>query len=286
MTNLSLTDESKALLVQIETFTTNLSNKIEGFEIKSPEDTIIAKNYKDEAVRLEKMVDEMRDSTVRPYNDFVKQVNAKAKEYSIPINTAKEKIVNKIKEYQLALQKEEERKGRVITDTIQRLIAAKTVEDVEYIFSTKEFADGAIEIVYTRRKIEIEEDIRLAEVKRQQDIESARLAEIKKTQDAEAVRIEEEAQALLQKQRDIDAEKQKVEAQKAEEKAIANLSNEIVLPKARVKGTRTVWKMEVENADLLPREFMIPDESKIKEAVKNGTRSIAGVRIYEDIVVG
>lgn len=286
MSSLALTDENKIVLAKIESLTKVLSTKIGGFEIKDSTDTIEAKVLKDEATQLEKMVEEMRTKTVAPYNDFVSQVNAKAKEYSNPIKELKEAIVNKIKDYQLAVQKEEERKGRVITDTIQRLTKATSIEDLDAIFNSKEFPDGAIEIVYSRKKVEIAEDIRLAEVKKQQDAENARLAELQKSNDAEAIRIQKESMELAEKQRKIDLENQQIEAQKIDEVAIAKLSNEIVQPVARVKGTRTVWKMAIENPDLIPRELMIPDEKKINELVKTGTRSIAGVRIYEDIIVG
>jgi hypothetical protein len=93
MTTLALSDDSRQLLVKIETFTKNLEVKINAFEIVTPSDTIIAKSLKDEATQLEKMVEDMRTTTVGPYNDFVKQVNAKAKEYSLPIERVKESIV-------------------------------------------------------------------------------------------------------------------------------------------------------------------------------------------------
>lgn len=53
----------------------------------------------------------------------------------------------------------------------------------------------------------------------------------------------------------------------------------------RVSNTRKVWKHEVTDASLVPREFLIVDESAIRKAVVAGAREIAGVRIYEDVVV-
>lgn len=41
------------------------------------------------------------------------------------------------------------------------------------------------------------------------------------------------------------------------------------------------WKFEITDPEQVPREFCSPDEKLIREAVKNGTRSIAGVNIYE-----
>lgn len=85
MTNLAISDDSLVLLNKIDHFTKNLESKITAFEIVTPSDTIIAKSLKDEATQLEKMVENMRTDTVSPYNDFVKKINAKAKEYSMPI---------------------------------------------------------------------------------------------------------------------------------------------------------------------------------------------------------
>ena len=44
---------------------------------------------------------------------------------------------------------------------------------------------------------------------------------------------------------------------------------------------RTQWVGEIEDPDQVPREYCIPDEKKIRQAVKDGIREIAGVRIFE-----
>ncbi|MBN1663417.1 MAG: hypothetical protein JW943_07445 [Deltaproteobacteria bacterium] len=45
---------------------------------------------------------------------------------------------------------------------------------------------------------------------------------------------------------------------------------------------RSVWKFEIDNPGQVPREYLCPDEDKIKDAVKSGVREIPGIRIYED----
>lgn len=286
MTTLALTEDKVQLLVKIETFTKNLENKINAFEILTPSDTIIAKSLKDEATQLEKMVEEMRTTTVAPYNDFVKQVNAKAKEYSVPIENCKTAIVNKIKVHELKIKAEEDRKNRLISEGIQSLTRASTIEQVEEVYASLEFKNPTVDLVYTQRKNDIAEAMRLAEIKRQQDAEAARLAEIKKTQDAETIRIEEEKQALLDKQRELDNQQAQIDAQKKTDEAIRKIENEIVIPPPSVKKTRTMWKMEIINPDEVPREFCMPNDVKIREAIKNGAREIPGIRIFEDIIVG
>lgn len=48
------------------------------------------------------------------------------------------------------------------------------------------------------------------------------------------------------------------------------------------KSIRTVWKFEIIDENLLPREYLMPDEKKIGSAMALGAREIPGVRIYED----
>lgn len=47
-------------------------------------------------------------------------------------------------------------------------------------------------------------------------------------------------------------------------------------------SAKKVWKFEVVNASLVPRQFLEVNEKTIRSAVEGGTREIAGVRIFED----
>ena len=44
---------------------------------------------------------------------------------------------------------------------------------------------------------------------------------------------------------------------------------------------RKVWKHEITDEAAVPREYLMIDESKIRQAVKQGVREIPGVRIFE-----
>lgn len=51
-----------------------------------------------------------------------------------------------------------------------------------------------------------------------------------------------------------------------------------------VKASGTIkWKGEVENADLVPRQYLMVNQGAIDAAVKGGARQIPGVRIFETI---
>jgi len=44
---------------------------------------------------------------------------------------------------------------------------------------------------------------------------------------------------------------------------------------------RKVWKHEITDEAQVPREYLMIDEAKVRQAVKQGIREIPGVRIFE-----
>jgi hypothetical protein len=50
-----------------------------------------------------------------------------------------------------------------------------------------------------------------------------------------------------------------------------------------VPGTRVVKLFEVTNAELVPSEYLVVDETKIREAITAGKLVIPGVKIWEDL---
>lgn len=48
---------------------------------------------------------------------------------------------------------------------------------------------------------------------------------------------------------------------------------------------KLVWKFEIEDEDVLSREWLMPNEKAIAGAVAGGIRNIRGVRIYQDVDV-
>ena len=75
-------------------------------------------------------------------------------------------------------------------------------------------------------------------------------------------------------------------AEKAQQ-AAATVSTPVIAPKIpEVKGVATVevWKYVVEDASILPREYLIPDQVAIGAMVraKKGDTKIPGVRVYSE----
>jgi len=47
-------------------------------------------------------------------------------------------------------------------------------------------------------------------------------------------------------------------------------------------STRKVWTWEVEDHSIIPYEWMVLDEKRVNQAVRLGTRNIAGIRIFQE----
>jgi hypothetical protein len=113
---------------------------------------------------------------------------------------------------------------------------------------------------------------------------------------ADARRRNEQEAKLLAEQRRLEErsrEKQAKALDKAgETEAAAGIRAQpiqvapIIVEKPKVEGSaeRTVWKFEVIDASLIPREFMRPDEQAIGGYVRSAREraSIPGVRVYSE----
>jgi len=100
-------------------------------------------------------------------------------------------------------------------------------------------------------------------------------------------KLEEEKQKKLQEAAERNDEEKLAEAEKIEKKqeAIAERPIDIKQTTRGAGSTTTivkVWKHEVIEPLKVPRPFLKIDDAAIKQAIKNGTREIAGVRIYQD----
>lgn len=86
---------------------------------------------------------------------------------------------------------------------------------------------------------------------------------------------------------EADLKRQEIIAKADQEREQAQLDKDIkseskAIESNKVSGARTVWKFEVTDANLVPREFLIVDETKIRKAMNAGLRELPGVRFYED----
>lgn len=93
--------------------------------------------------------------------------------------------------------------------------------------------------------------------------------ELRKANEA-AQKIKEDAEKAAKKKRSV-AGVAAVQAEATEKMAAI----------APVSGMRKVWGYEVEDISKVPAEYMMLDEAKVKQAIKNGERKIEGLKISE-----
>jgi len=125
-----------------------------------------------------------------------------------------------------------------------------------------------------RRRKEAEEEARKAEETARKADEAARAAEAAGNT-AEAKKAAEAA-----------AESARIAL---ENRVVADTEVKVTVPvtqtaKPKGVGTRKVWKFEVEDPNLVPREYLVVDEKKIRGVVNalHENAKIPGVRVYED----
>ncbi|MCL5990563.1 MAG: hypothetical protein M1419_00475 [Bacteroidetes bacterium] len=54
------------------------------------------------------------------------------------------------------------------------------------------------------------------------------------------------------------------------------------LEASKSKSLRTAWDYKIVDESLIPRQYMIPDEKKLRAAIKAGFHEIPGLKIFED----
>lgn len=236
----------------------NLLIKVEKLEIVTAEDLTKASEYLSESNKIIKSMSDLRLSITRVIDGRKNDIMTKEKERVAPANDSKTIVQKKILEYNQKLQeiqrkKDEELKAR--EDALK-----KAQEEAEA--KAKEEADK----------------------KAREDAE--RIANLDNPEDIAQIQNE----AML---RDFKAQKEKEEADKKAKEEADNLALEKEAQKlnataTKVKGLIKTLKIEVTDPDLVPREFCMPDESKIRDTVKKlklVNWSIPWVRIREETSV-
>jgi hypothetical protein len=111
---------------------------------------------------------------------------------------------------------------------------------------------------------------KITDFQRQQEIE-------RRKREAEAKRQAEEAQKKLKQE----AQKAGVEAPKVEAPAMPEQPT-ATRTEYGAAHQRKVWTYEIQEESQIPREYLVVDQKKIRQAVKDGIREIPGVKIYQD----
>lgn len=204
--------------------------------------------------RAAKDVEADREKIYRPAKQVVDEISRRYKPVLDMLEAAEKALKNTIGTWQQEQARIAEQK---------RLAEIKEREEA---------ALRAAEAAEAERKAQ-EEVVRAAAA-----AEAARLAEEGQAEAAKAV--EEAAEATLA---DIKAEADKATSQMIDQttKVESTFNSTAQVAGGGAATTRMVWCAEVEDKAKLPAEFVIPNMTAINQAVRDGVREIAGVKIYQ-----
>lgn len=202
--------------------------------------------------------------------------------------------------------------GSAIKTIITKANAVKITNDEELNFAAEFLGDlkGEIKSVEETRKTFVKpfqnatkrlNDAFKIRLEPLQKVEIQLKGKVKAYTDEQARKADEKARLAKeeQAQREKDAAEKIKAAEKAgDEEALkeaqeekASIENEVVAVEATKTSVRTesglvsqrkVWKFEVVDEEKIPREFLTIDEKKINQAIRDGAREIAGIKIFQD----
>ena len=172
---------------------------------------------------------------------------------------------------------------RKALDDRRREITDPMSDTVKQIIAFAKMLDAPLAEAETHIRVQATEYAR--EIAEKQRIEEAKIM-------AEKIRLQKEADA---KQRAAVAMAETFEEQREMQKAAEQVSyqqkRELAQKEAEVKaqgvkGTSEVWTYEITDSALVPRQFLVPDHTLIRNAVQRmGARDIPGMRIFSETKV-
>lgn len=130
---------------------------------------------------------------------------------------------------------------------------------------------------------------RQEEAKRLEEERKAKQAEIEKKAREEKEQAEMEASFGLKS--DDEIKRDELVAKAAREREELELSKEAKsqqkeIAAKKVSGARKIWKHEVVNFNLVPRDFLVLDDKKVREAILAGNTNIPGLNIFQETSIG
>jgi hypothetical protein len=95
-------------------------------------------------------------------------------------------------------------------------------------------------------------------------------------------RIAAEQQALLEKiEREEAARLAQDNSQAEQVRQESEFKRQLAQASHSTDGVRMVWSFEVENISTVPRDFLMLDEQKVRNAIRTGIREIPGIKIFQ-----
>lgn len=225
------------------------------------------------AAQIEKAIETKRKQLVTPFNDQVTAINAHAKVMTSKIAEG----IAKVKTSILQWQQEEARKAAELK------VAGRKNQLLELGFTYDELAKMYVLVNVANvsaRELESHTDVFWADLLNSfkstiKNLAAAALEQAETIDELlDAFGTDEDKTAVAEQKEAIAA------TAAAVDRVPAHISAAPAV--APVKGTTKRWVFEVEDASLVPREYLVVNETAIRKAVNEGARTIPGVRIYQD----
>ncbi len=217
------------------------------------------------AAGISKAIEERRVELVKPFNDGATKINAYKKELVKDMDAG----ITRVKSAILTFQQEQKKVEQALLAAARKI----QLEQMGFSFSQagSRYERAGIGTVYNR------------------EIDSYDPA----SWDAMIQGLTEQIQTASQKEaKQLAANKELIDVFGSDEDKADTVKvlGQVAAPapvvqfngfSAPVKGTTRTWTFEILNQIDIPREYLIVDETAIRAAIKAGTRSIPGVKIFQ-----
>lgn len=241
---------------------------IEGIEDQPAVDE--AMEIMKKASSVEKLIEEKRKQLVKPYNDEVSRINKYAKELTAKIPPA----IQKVKDHVLAFHRAEEKRQKELRADARKL---------QLISLGYFLVDERYELKISPEPLVIHPNF-IFEMTDQ--VWSQYIAKVNGK--LEAARQQEIQQLEKQSESagffgDMD-EKQTIESKIDEVKSQPAVPVTTTIPSfnsTKNNGLTKRWTHELVDLGQVPREYLVIDEKKVREAIAAGERNIPGLRIFQ-----
>jgi len=198
-----------------------------------------------DAKRLSKMIDARRDEIIKPYSGFVSSVRNFCSAFTGKMAFIDENLKEKINVYKSKVELERRKKEEAARKAKEELQARLNAEAAE-----------------ANRKAE--------EEARQKAIAEAQAV------GAGAVEIAEKVEAAV-----ADAKAHAIEAPTVADPVIPKADGPVRAENGGTSYSVTTWVCTIVDPSLVPREFCVPVQKLLNDAVKQGAREIPGCEIKE-----
>lgn len=234
--------------------------RAEQVQVRNQEEANAAAGILKNLSKQRRDIEASRKELVGPIKEHAKKIDEKFRTVREPVEAAEKVLKGKIQSY---------------TDEVERLRRAEE-ERLRREVAEREAAQRA-----ERERAEAE-----ARAAREKAEAEARAAEEEARRVAQADADSAAAQAALEAAEAKAAELDEAKLQEQTLDALPDLPVPVPVvaeaPKVEGVQMRKVWTFEVESVALIPAEYLVVDEKKIRQAVRDGVRDIPGVRIFKE----